>query len=91
MEFVQWCNENEGFLSAVLSIIGLMLSVIAIVVSVQTARLPYKKKLMLGSYMMLGATVNPGVNATTFIMGMSTSATNVGNRAIVIRAFVYKS
>ena len=36
MEFVQWCNENEGFLSAVLSIIGLMLSVIAIVVSVQT-------------------------------------------------------
>ena len=51
MNIIQWCNENNGFLTAILSLIGLVLSVTAIVVSIRTARLPYKKKLMLGSYM----------------------------------------
>ena len=51
MNIIQWCNENNGFLTAILSLIGLVLSVPAIVVSLRTARLPYKKKLMLGSYM----------------------------------------
>ena len=46
MEFICWCNENNGFLTAVLSIIGLLLSMIAIVVSVSTARMPYKKRLL---------------------------------------------
>lgn len=50
MNIIRWCNENNGFLTAILSLIGLVLSVTAIVVSIRTARLPYKKKLMLGSY-----------------------------------------
>ena len=44
MKYIQWCNENNGFLTAILSITSLLLSVTAIVVSIMTARLPYKKK-----------------------------------------------
>lgn len=82
MIFVQWCNENNGFLTAILSVIGLLLSIIAIVVSIHTARLPYKKQLLLGSSLLLGASVNLGISAKTFIMGLSASATNIGNRTI---------
>ena len=63
MNIIRWCNENNGFLTAILSLIGLVLSVTAIVVSIRTARLPYKKKLMLGSYMSVGTSMIPGVGA----------------------------
>lgn len=89
MNIIQWCNENNGFLTAILSLIGLVLSVTAIVVSIRTARLPYKKKLMLGSYMSVGASMIPGVGAETQILGMSASATNVGNRTINITYLGY--
>ena len=36
---INWCNDNNGFITAILSAIGLLLSVIAIVVSIRTARL----------------------------------------------------
>lgn len=89
MNIIQWCNENNGFLTAILSLIGLVLSVTAIVISVRTARLPYKKKLMLGSYMSLGASMIPGVGAETQILGMSASATNIGNRTVNITYLGY--
>ena len=38
MNIIRWCNENNGFLTAILSLIGLVLSVTAIVVSIRTAR-----------------------------------------------------
>ena len=44
---IEWCNENVGFVTAILSAIGLFLSSIAVVISICTARLPYKKKLKL--------------------------------------------
>ena len=59
MNIIQWCNENTGFLTAILSLIGLVLSVTAIVVSIRTARLPYKKKLM------LPLTITPARRAAT--------------------------
>ena len=43
MNIIRWCNENNGFLTAILSLIGLVLSVIAIVVSIRTARLCEKR------------------------------------------------
>ena len=89
MNIIRWCNENNGFLTAILSLIGLVLSVTAIVVSIRTAGLPYKKKLMLGSYMSVGASMIPGVGAETQILGMSASATNVGNRTINITYLGY--
>lgn len=54
MNIIRWCNENNGFLTAILSLIGLVLSVTAIVVSIRTARLPYKKKLMLAANSLRG-------------------------------------
>lgn len=82
MDLIQWCNDNNGFLSAILSLIGLILSVTAIVVSIRTARLPYKKKIVLGSSLLLGASVVPGVSVKSSILGLSASATNVGNRTV---------
>lgn len=81
-DFIKWCNDNNGFLTAILSIIGLFLSIIAMVVSIRTARLPYKKKLLLGSSLLLAAEVTIGGDVRTFIAGLSASATNVGNRPV---------
>lgn len=53
MNFIQCCNDNNGFLTVFLSLMNLILSVTAIVVSIRTARLPYKKKLLLGSSLLL--------------------------------------
>ena len=79
---IKWCNENNGFLTAILSIIGLLLSIIAIVVSIRTARLPYKKRIRLGTSLLLGASITPGISAKTVSMGLSASATNIGNRVV---------
>ena len=88
-DFIKWCNENSGFLTAILSITGLLLSLIAIFVSIRTARLPYKKKLLLGSSLLLAASVAPGMSARTFIAGLSASATNIGNRTIILTYLGY--
>ncbi len=82
MSIIQWCNDNNGFLTAILSLIGLILSVTAIVVSIRTARLPYKKKLLLGSSILLGVSRIPIRGTETSLMGLSSTATNIGNRAI---------
>lgn len=49
MCIIEWCNLNSGFLTGVLSLLTLVVSVIAIVVSIHTAKLPYKKKIKLSS------------------------------------------
>ena len=85
MNFIQWCNDNNGFLTAILSLIGLILSVTAIVVSIRTARLPYKKKLLLGSSLLLGVSRIPLRGTETSLVGMSSTATNVGNRTISLK------
>lgn len=43
--FIQWCNTNAGFMDALLSFLTIVISSIAIFVSVKTAKLPFKKKL----------------------------------------------
>lgn len=87
MKYIQWCNENNGFLTAILSITSLLLSVTAIVVSIMTARLPYKKKILLASSLTLGMTFQ--TKESVSVMGMAASATNVGNRPIGIRYLGY--
>ena len=84
MAFIQWCNENNGFLAALLSIIGLLLSMIAIIVSLRTARLPFKKKLLLGSSLLIQIE-----NAKSYIVGLSASATNIGNRTVSLTYLGY--
>lgn len=39
------CNNNAGFISAVLTVITIILSIIAIIISIKTALLPYKKSI----------------------------------------------
>ena len=40
---IQWYNDNVVFATIVLSTLTLLVSIIAIIVSIRTARLPYKK------------------------------------------------
>ncbi len=75
MNVIEWCNNNSGFVSAILSVVGIMISVIAVVVSIHTARMPYAKKIALsaGNYF-----------TTDGSFGYHVSATNVGNRPVLI-------
>lgn len=75
MNFIDWCNNNMGFASLLLSTLTLFVSVLAIVVSIHTAKLPYKKKVLVtaGSYITDGS------------VGIYVTATNVGNRNIKIK------
>lgn len=75
MNFIEWCNNNMGFASLLLSALTLFVSVLAIVVSIHTAKLPYKKKVLVtaGSYITDGS------------VGIHVTATNVGNRNIKIK------
>ena len=78
-DIIDWCNTNNGFLTGILSIVGLLLSTIAIVVSIHTARLPYRKKIKLGSsalFRVTESTLSPSV------WGFEASATNIGNRPV---------
>lgn len=74
-EFVIWCNENQGFASLLLSALTLFVSVLALGVSIRTAKLPYKKKLLVKT----GSCIFP--NGT----GLHITVTNVGNRNVKIK------
>ena len=50
MEIIEWCNNNEGFLTMLLSLLTLVTSIIAIIVSIKTAKLPYKKKIDINTF-----------------------------------------
>lgn len=44
-EIIVWCNQNEGFLSFILSATTIIISILAIITSFKIAKLPYKIKL----------------------------------------------
>lgn len=81
---IDWCNENTGFLSAILSIVGILLSFIAICISIHTARLPYKKSLKLSSFydVLFSKSISNMVSSQT--IGLSINAVNTGKRNINI-------
>ncbi|MBQ2905194.1 MAG: hypothetical protein IJE54_01235 [Peptococcaceae bacterium] len=74
-EFILWCNENQGFASLLLSALTLLVSIIALGVSIRTAKLPYKKKLL----------VNTGTYISINRIGLHITVTNVGNRNVKIK------
>lgn len=78
MEIIEWFNKNEGFSAAFLSVVGLLLSTIAIVVSIQTARLPYRKRIELA--MTYNYIIPDGGMAE-----IEVRASNLGNRAVRIK------
>ena len=82
MAIVQWCNDNSGFVSAVLSLITIFISVLAIIISLRTARLPFKKRIKLsGSF----DYVNEVGTEFSKTIGIYVNACNVGNRAVNIK------
>lgn len=74
MIFVEWCNENQGFLSAIFSLLSLLLSTIAIGISITTAKRPYKKAMRIsaGSYFGVGSGMEKE-------QGIYVNALNIGN------------
>ena len=44
-DIILWCNENEGFISAVLSIVTIILSGVAVFFTYKIGKMPYKKKI----------------------------------------------
>ena len=87
-EVIRWCNDNNGFLTGVLSLLTLVVSVIAVVVSIQTARLPYKKKAILSSSFLYGMVTEPFASKPV-ALGLEAGITNLGNRAIHITYLGY--
>lgn len=87
-EIIKWCNDNNGFLTGVLSLLTLVVSVIAVVASIRTARLPYKKKVTLSSSFMLGMVTEPFASKP-MVIGLEAGITNLGNRAIHITYLGY--
>lgn len=85
-EIIRWCNDNNGFLTGILSLLTLFVSVIAVVVSIRTARLPYMKRLILSSdiTILFGTNDFTGQPVSQFA-GITVNATNIGNRNINIR------
>lgn len=75
---INWCNGNQGFISALLTIMSIALSVIAIIISVITAKLPFRKKIAVAYF------TNIGVGDYEGIEFFSVEATNIGNRVIKI-------
>lgn len=71
---IAWFNQNVGFVSALLSFFTIVLSVVAIVVSIRTAKLPYKKAMM----------VLAGNEISGMGDGIYVTAINTGNRPIKI-------
>ena len=74
---IKWCNVNEGFATILLSFGTLVVSILAIIISIRTARLPYKKKLLLN----VGTYIGIGIDT----IGTHITATNIGNRNIKIK------
>lgn len=85
LQIIEWCNNNYGFIAAILSVIGVFLSLIAIFVSIRTSRLPLKKEIRISSYNNFGHVLN---NLTQGIevhfIGISIEAVNVGYRNVNI-------
>ena len=79
-EIVIWCNENTGFATILLSALTLIVSIIAVIVSINTARLPYKKRLLIES----------GSFISSDSIGVHITATNIGNRQVKITSIGFK-
>lgn len=77
LNIVNWCNGNQGFISAILSLLTLIVSIIAIIISIITSRSPYKRKLAVSG----GSTI--GINFD--FDGLHVTVVNVGNMSVMIK------
>ena len=82
-DLVSWCNINNGFLTGLFSFLALIASVTAIVVSIHTARIPYRKRLKLSSSLDTAFYRMPNSNnIKSSTNGISVNSANTGSRNI---------
>lgn len=79
---IQWCNENNGFISALLSFLTVLISVVAIAISIKMARLPFKKKLKLSGT--IGYAMRTDTDSVE-VAGLYVNVCNIGNRPVSIK------
>ena len=87
-DIIDWCNNNEGFANILLSIVSTILSAIAIIVSIKTARLPYKRKIKIT----VGTNLQFAIGLSRVsgsVAGISINILNLGNRDVNIRYLGY--
>lgn len=82
-DIINWCNNNEGFTNIFLSVVGTILSVIAIIVSIKTARLPYKRKIKITAGTNFQFVVGFS-KVCSSVAGISINVLNLGNRDVNI-------
>ena len=80
MGFIEWCNINQGFIMGLFSFFSLIISVIAIWISISVSKLPYKRAIRITSGTYLG---NIGISPLED-SGIYVNALNVGNVPIKI-------
>lgn len=72
-QIIQWCNTNVGFVSGILALFSIVLSLVAIYVSIVVAKLPFKKKITVGFFTNLGLGEYAGINYYNGIILLSYS------------------
>lgn len=71
-ELIIWCNDNQGFLNFVLSVSSIIISVIAIIVSVRATKAPYKYKISLNiAYFRDGGAPSFDISVINYGFGMA--------------------
>ena len=75
LNIIDWCNNNQGFVGAIVSLLTLIVSVIAIITSVKASKKPYERKLAVSGGVFVGD------NRT----GLHVTAVNVGNMPVIVK------
>lgn len=83
MQIINWSNSNQGFLTAIFSVIALLFSGISVWIAIKALKAPYKKKLILRvkigtNFLISESGVEPDVPC------ISVTAVNNGNRTIIL-------
>ena len=82
---INWCNDNVGFTEVLSSFVGIIVSIVAIVISIKTARLPYKKAIKLSKTFDYHFSLDQITKETTCeLLGVSLNVVNTGCRDVNI-------
>lgn len=85
VKIIEWCNANNGFLTALLALLSTFISTLAIIVSVRTAQLPYKKSVYVDIFFPIrGYWQDDGSWSGTEPYSANVRISNTGNRNIMI-------
>lgn len=85
VKIIEWCNANNGFLTALLALLNTFISTLAIIVSIRTAQLPYKKSVYLNIFFPIrGYWQDDGSWSGAEPYRADVRISNTGNRNIMI-------